>query len=253
MTLRVLVVAEDVLGMTLARDLSDRVVVERGPLWLADLWRDVEMRKLQRRWSGLDDAAGFVTWGGMKDLARSQGLRTHGLGMSGGAFEAYRAARTAAMLTPRPDVLVMCRDTDRTPDLRVDMLSGVERARVEDIPMLLAVARPESEAWVIAGFEPTASHEREALKALTQTLGFDPAAEPHRMTANTGDARDSKRCCGELLPRGDARSPRGERCWKDTSLDNLAHRGAFTGLPEYLAEVERVLLPRLSGVPAPSR
>jgi hypothetical protein len=249
-TLRVLVVAEDVLGMTLARDLCDRVVVERGPGWLADLWHDVVTRESQRWWGGLDAAAGFVTWGGMKELAQRQGLRTHGLGMSGGAFEAYRTAHAAAMLTPRPDVLVMCRDTDRTPNLRTDMLAGLKRARVEDVPMLLAVARPEAEAWVIAGFEPAATHEREALTALTQTLGFDPVAEPHRMTANTGDARDTKRCCDVLLPRG-VHSSRGESCWWNTPLDDLSRRGASAGLPEYLADIERVLLPRLSGEPAP--
>jgi hypothetical protein len=245
-TLRVLVVAEDVLGMTLARDLCDRVVIERGPTWLADLWHDVVTRDSQRQWSGLDASTGYVTWSGMKDLAQRLGLRTHGLGMSGGAFEAYRTAHAAAMLTPRPDVLVMCRDTDRTPSLRADMLSGVERARVEDVPMLLAVARPESEAWVIAGFEPSAAHEREARMTLAQTLGFDPVEEPHKMTANTGDARDAKRCCSVLLPRG-VHAPRGECCWRETSLDDLTRRGASTGLPEYIADVETTLLPRLAG------
>ncbi|MFO0647015.1 MAG: hypothetical protein U0326_12310 [Polyangiales bacterium] len=168
-------VAEDVLGMTLARDLCDRVVIERGPGWLADLWHDVVTRDSQRQWSGLDASTGYVTWG------RDEGTRrcVSGCARTGSAYRvapsrAYRTAHAAAMLTPRPDVLVMCRDTDRTPGLRADAhrCGACARGR-EDIPMLLAVARPESEAWVIGG-RPLHCNEREARVTLARTLGFDP-------------------------------------------------------------------------------
>jgi len=37
------------------------------------------------------------------------------------------------------------------------------------------------------------------------------------------------------------RSPRAARCWLDTPLDDLSRRGAKTGLPDYLADVARVV------------
>ncbi len=251
MTLRVLVVAEDVLGATLARDLCDRVVVERGPRWLSDLWHDALTRESQRRWGGVDDAERWAGWGDMKRLAGALGLRSHGLGMKGGAFEAYRTAHAAAMLDPRPDVLVMCRDTDGNDSLRTEMIAGLERARVDDVPIVLAVAHQEAEAWVVTGFVPRHAREREQLERLAHEVGFDPTLEPQRMTPKTrADARDTKRCCDLLLAEG-VHSDRGTACWLDTPLNDLTRRGRETGLPEYLADVERVILPVLTGVPAP--
>ena len=249
MTLRVLVVAEDQLGVTLARDLCDRVVVERGPSWLADLWHDARTRDSQRAWGGFDAADVWTEWAQTKKIADRRGLRTHGLGMEGYELAAYRAAHLAAMRTPRPDALVLCHDTDNKP-VRAQMIRGIERAHVEDVPMLLAVAHREAEAWVLAGFTPRHAQEREALSSLASEIGFDPTAEPHRVTSTVqNDPRDAKRCCGRLLAE-DLYAARATSCWRETPLDELVHRGASTGLPEYLAAVERVLLPVLTGTPA---
>ena len=140
----------------------------------------------------------------------------------------------------------MCHDTDGAPGLRAEMLRGLKRASV-DVPMVLAVAHQEAEAWVLAGFAHRHAQEREALSSLTREIGFDPSAEPHCATSNVrDDPRDAKRCCGHLLPEG-MHSQRAAACWRETTLDDLARRGVSTGLPEYLADVERVLLPVLTG------
>lgn len=245
MTLRVLVFAEDVLGMTLARDLSDRVVIERGPEWLADLWRAPEMRDSQRAWSGVDAADPWTTWIAAKELAQQRRVVTHGLGLKGYALVAYRAARLAATLQPTPDVVVLAIDTQGDEPLRGQMLQGLTRARVEGIPFALAVAHQESEAWAVAGFIAEHDAERSTLRALEATHGFDPTREPHRLTPNRPtDPRDAKRACAALF-RGGTRSPRAERCWLDTPLEDLERRGARTGLPEYLTDVARAFLPLL--------
>lgn len=49
-----------------------------------------------------------------------------------------------------------------------------------------------------------------------------------------------------LLPDGSF-SERGRRCWLDTPLEELERRGARTGLPEYLLDVARTVLPLLCG------
>jgi hypothetical protein len=250
MTLRVLVFAEDVLGMTLARDLCDRVVIERGPDWLSDLWRAPEIRAEQRAWSGVDPADLWTTWIAAKALGQRYRVSAHGLGMKGYSLVAYRAAHLAARLSPPPHVVVLCIDTQGDETTRTKMLDGLRCARVDDLPFALAVAHQESEAWVVAGFIPENNAEKDVLRDLEAEHGFAPAREPHRLTPNRQtDPRDAKRVCASLFPDG-TRSPRAERCWLDTSLDELEQRGARTGLCEYLADVERIILPLL-GAAAP--
>lgn len=245
MTLRVLVVAEDVLGMTLARDLCDRVVIERGPAWLSDLWRDRKIRGSQRAWSGVDPAEPWTKWASGKELA-PRSRASHGLGMKGYALVAYRFAHLAATVQPAPDVVMFCIDTQGDDTLRTQMLDGLRKARVEDLPFALAVAHQESEAWAVAGFVPENNAEKATLRDLEAEHGFAPTQEPHRLTPNRPtDPHDAKRVCVSLFPEG-TRSPRAERCWLETSLNDLEHRGAKTGLREYLADVARVVLPLLS-------
>lgn len=249
-TMRILVVAEDHLGATLARDLCDRVVIDRGPDWVSSTWGDAAVRETQRRWSGFDPAAAYTSWVGVKKLSEQRGLPMHPLGMKGYAAVAYRAAHMAALQTPRPDALVMCMDTQGVSTHRADVLAGLARAHVDDLPMLLAVAHQEVEAWVLAGFLPRHNDERDALVGLTREIGLDPTAEPHRMTPGRSTAlRDAKRCLTRLLPDG-TQSPRAVSCWLDTPLEALLRRAASTGMPEYVADVERALLPAITGAPA---
>lgn len=251
MTLRVLLFAEDVLGATLARDLGDRVVIERGasgPHWAPDLWRPLDLRASQRAWGGVHPEGLWTTWIAAKDLAQRGGIATHGLGMRGYALVAYRAARLAATLDPRPDVVVFAIDTQGDAGLRAQMEEGLARARGENLPVALAIAHQESEAWVVAGFVAENQAEKETLRALEAEHGFAPHREPHRLTPNKQtDPHDAKRVCSALFPDGTT-STRAERCWLDAPLEELERRGSRTGLPEYLADVVRVFWPAL-GVP----
>lgn len=247
MTLRVLVVAEDLLGMTLARDLCDRVVIERGPVDFASIWGDAALRETQRVWRGFTDADPWSTWSDVK----THGRTVNALGMKGGAVIAYRAVHVAVRLRPRPDVLVLCLDTqgNKHGDLREQMLDGLARAKVDDLPVVLAVAHQESEAWVVAGFEPQHRAERDVVSELRDELGFDPTEEAHRLTPDRRtDPRDAKRVCWRLLPGTEREhSLRGQQCWLATSLDTLERRGAHTGLSEYLAAIQETVLPRIAG------
>jgi hypothetical protein len=252
MTTRVLVFAEDVLGMTLARDLCDRVVVERGPIWLRDLWDDSTKREEQRTWAGVELGAPrpWSTWEDALEQAQRHGVVAQGLGLKGYAKVAYRTARLAAHLVtklqPAPDLVVFCIDTDGDETVAEQMREGVERANVGGLPISLAVMHQESEAWVVAGFVPENTAEELALRQLKSNLKFDPTSEPHRLTSRRQtEPRDAKRVCKSLVPEV-PHSERARRCWLDTSLDDLERRGAQTGLPEYLAAVKAIVLPALS-------
>lgn len=244
MTLRVVVFAEDVLGTTLARDLCDRVVIERGPAWLADVWRS-ELRDSQRVWSGMAPTEPWTTWTSTKEIARQRHVFTHGLGMKGYSLVAYRAAHLAASLEPAPDLVVFCIDTQGDDTHRQQVVDGLQNARVEGLPFALAVAHQESEAWVVAGFVAENDAEKHTLGELEKEHGFAPALEPHRLTPNrVTNPHDAKRVCRSLFPGG-TRSERAERCWRETSLAALERNGARTGLPEYLADITRLVLPLL--------
>jgi len=244
MTLRVLVLAEDELGMTLARDLCDRVVVERGSDWLVELWSYPALRETQRAWTGISHGESLLKWRSLNALSRERRVVMHVKGLRGYGIEAGKAARLAATCEPRPDLLVLCRDTDGRESVRQEMQDGLEQARA-DVPVVLAVAHQECEAWVIAGFFATNGAEKALLDKLQSEHGFDPTLEPHRLTAGKAtEPHDAKRVHDALLPAGSS-SERARQCWLDTPLLDLGHRGARTGLPDYLREVESVVLPLL--------
>lgn len=249
MTLSVLVIAEDVLGMTLARDLADRVVIERGPAWAADIWSDPELVATQRCWSGLKQSTPWTKWTQLKKMAEQHAIHAHGLGLTGHGVVAHKAARITARVDPQPDMLVLCIDSDGDPALRDDLQQGLDRVIGADVPCVLAVAHQESEAWVVAGFVPQGADEEAALLRLATEHRFDPTAAPHRLTAKRPtDPHDAKRVCEALFGAEGTRSERARRCWTDAPLADLEHRGEHTGLPEYLRDVGAVLVRLLGGV-----
>ncbi len=245
----ILVFAEDRLGVVLARDLSDRVVVERGPSWLADLWGNREIRESQRRWSGLERSEDWTSWVEAKELGRQRRLSVHALGMKGYASVAYRAAHLAAIQEHTPGLVVFCIDTDGSATVREELLDGLRKARVESLRFVLAVAHQECESWVLAGFVPDSAHERRLVESLEAEHGFDPTAEPHRMTPkNLSDPHDAKRICQQVFADSSThRVPRAQSCWLDTPLAELERRGSATGLPEYLANMRDAILPQVAG------
>ncbi len=255
MTLRFVLCAEDILSATLARDLCDRVVAERAQAeWLRALWSP-EHRDTQRRWTGLDEDPWWSDRHFCDRRAERAGIAGHFRVRETGRLKAfhgvaglaYRTVKLVATIEPPPDLLVLAGDTDGQEDPERLRRAGVEGA-AESLPVVVAEPVREAEAWVVAGFVPANEAEHGRLRAIERELGFDPTLCSERlMSAVTGDRRDAKRVCRALLG-ADHVSPHDERaraCWLDTPLDVLAAHGRRNGLAEYLAEVERVLLPRL--------
>lgn len=144
---------------------------------------------------------------------------------------------------PRPELVILARDGD---GYAAQRRRGVDQVRTKlqwSFPVVLAMPEPEGEAWFIAGFEPRNDEERARLDALVQELAFDPTKQPHRTTAHPNDAStDTKRVLARLT-RDDAL--RRDACL-DHPLDELARRGATTGLAQFIAELREHLPARFA-------
>ncbi|WP_242515140.1 hypothetical protein [Sorangium cellulosum] len=110
--------------------------------------------------------------------------------------------------------------------------------------MLLGVAHPMRECWVLAGFVPETRPEVAALDALRKELGFDPTARSHELDASSKTAKRSPKRILERLTGGEV--DREARCWTEPDLDHLRQRGRDNGLAAFLSEVEERLAPALS-------
>lgn len=254
MTLRVLHVAEDALSAAVSRDLLDRVVTERGPHWLRELFLVAELRATQRRFETLDGNEGWASRRAVKSQADARGVRSF-TRLSGNAALASKCLLLAAKIDPGC-VVLLAFDRDRHPDDQT-LRHGASSTTSAGTPRcVVAEAVPEFDAWVLAGWSAENRAEHEALREAEAQLAarghkFAPLEALHRLTSNvSGDARDAKRLCAVLcgLAADDQVSAdveRARRCWSDSPIEALEARGAHTGLCEYLRDVERVVLPAL--------
>lgn len=259
MTLRILHVAEDGLSAAVSRDLLDRVVAERSPDWLSELFADPALRATQRRFEDLDGREAWASRGAVKARAEALGVRSFAR-LSGNAALASKCLLLAARIDPGL-VVLLAFDRDRHPDDQT-LRHGVAMTCATGTPRcVVAEAMPEFDAWVLAGWQPENRVEQEALHAAEAQLAaqgqrFAPLDGLHRLTSNvSGDTRDAKRLCASLcgLDAGAQVGPddaRARRCWTEAPLEALEARGAHTGLREYLRDVARVVVPALGGGPS---
>ena len=238
------VIVEGMEDARTACDLADRVVVEEGPHWLFPSERDA-----MRTWTGLQSDEDFTKWTEVKALAQKQNVRSLGhpkRGEPGGADLAQ--ARKAIILhvlmkgEEEAPVLLLVRDTDAERESRRDLEQARKQPRTpEGLTVVIGVARPMREAWVLNGFDPVDENEEETLAELKRELGCDPRTDAHTLTASrSGAKRNPKRVLGELVASG---SERERQCWTETDLAILQNRGAETGLATFLEEVEDRLIP----------
>jgi len=215
-------------------------------------WIEPEILDGHRRWQGLEEeGSSHLEWRQVKEHARSRGLKAHGhFTGEPGEPDAYAARRALLLLNARPpDAVVLVRDTDGQEERR----RGLEQARAGQprtgqpwpFPVLLAVAHPKREAWVLAGFEPRSEAENTSLAQCRQEFGFDPRLRSEELFAKTpGAPRDAKRVVRLLV--GETYD-REQSCWADCPLEDLTERGRLNGLTDYLEEVRTRLVPLFTG------
>ncbi|WP_437618116.1 hypothetical protein [Sorangium sp. So ce1151] len=224
--------------------LVDRVLVGAVP--------DLERKLRQARsYCGIEPDASFVMWSAVNQYPVP---RRHG---HFGGRPALEDARTAVLALrcfvardPQPGAVVLVRDSDGKP---AERRQGLEQARGDfawPFEVVLGIAHPMRECWVLAGFVPSTRQEAASLADLRKELGFDPTARSHELDASSRTAKRSpKRVLDHLT---DGEDEREARCWTEPTLDHLSERGQDNGLAAFLGEVEDRLVPALSGS-APSR
>jgi hypothetical protein len=226
--------------------LADRVLVE-GIDWL-----EPEMLDTQRQWTGLTSEEPFLKWASVHGEVSRTGLKGFYGHFQGGpgapdALVARKALMLFAGALRRPAAVLLVRDSDNDPQRRV----GLEQAR-RDRPwpfeVIIGVAEPKRECWVLAGFKSKSPDEAERLRQLQERLSFHPVQQAHRLTARTPGAKtDAKDALGELTQ---GEWERECACWKETPLSELEQHGRDTGLAAYLQEVRERLVPVLGGQPS---
>lgn len=248
MSHRFAVVAEAPADHRTATELADRIIIDAINDWL-----DEDHLPHQREW--VTDVAGEqLTWKRIRKLAEAAGIEAEGFfnGEPGlpDARAARRALRYLRATVPELEAVVLIRDQDDQADRR----DGLEQARKEDhegLAIIVGLAIPEREAWVISGFVPEDENEQVRLDDERQKLGFNPCARSQELTACKDDAalRSPKRVL-RVLTSGDY--DRERRCWSESSLANLRERGTENGLVAYMDEVRTHLAPLIGHVHRPA-
>lgn len=221
-----------------ATGLADRVLCQEVE------WIEPESIDLHRRWQGLAEGSAYLEWRRTATLARERGLRPHGhFDGRPGAPDAYAARRALLLLAleaSRLDAVLLIRDSDGEMERR----TGLEQARAErawPFPVVLGLAHPKRECWVLAGFEPRSDAERERLANARRSLGFDPRSNAHLLLASQrGAPRDAKRVLSDLTLGS---FDREAACWMECDLEILRELGTETGLTAYLDEILEHLVP----------
>ncbi len=238
MSRRFFVIHEARADFDLATELADRVMI------FEVAWLDESLLDSQRTWIGE-----ALTWKSIPERARELGIRVHGhFDGEPGQADAAAARRAILYLLRQHDpveAILLIRDQDDQPERR----KGLEQARKASetqVRVVIGLAIPERECWVLCGFDPRDDAERMSLDAERQNLGFHPCRESHQLTACKDDRakRSPKRVHRELIG---ANWEREKECWTATPLPVLAERGLANGLKDYLEEIKDRLVPLITG------
>lgn len=209
-------------------------------------WFDEELLDSLRAWRGIEPAEPFSKWTRTAALAREHRIQSLGkFDGQPGSHYAKRASTTLKLFAKfgMPDAVILVVDADDQPARK----QGLEQARDGFSiarRVVVGVANPEREAWVLAGFVAKDDVERQRLAAERQRLGFDPTTHPHELGGS--GKRDAKRAYASLVSDWD----RERECLLTPELADLRGRGRGAGLADFLAEVEERLVRLVERGPA---
>lgn len=229
----------------IAQVLADRVV-----LAMVD-WADGNLHAL-REWcdSVTADAQNWILeWTTIKHLAKALNIRIHGhFDGEPGAPDAATARRAVFVLqkTIDPKAVFLIRDADNHSARRKGLEQAREHFANQPVRIVIGLAHPEREAWVLAGYVANDKREQELVAAERQNLGFDPCERSAELTAGRDDtAKRSPKRVLNVLTNGSRY--REQECWNQTPLEILRKRGEANGLNEYLNEVHTDIVPLFAG------
>ncbi len=243
MSLPIAVVYEADADFQIATELADRVFCEMF------YYIEPELLESYRTWIGAIRTHEKLTWSNLPKLAREIGIKAHGhfdgVPAEADAIAARRAIRFLLKSIPDLNAIVLIRDQDDQPQRRTGLEQAIDEHR--GCPIIIGLAIPEREAWVISGFVPKDDAEQTRLDEEREKLSFHPLERSHELTAGKDDSawRSPKRVL-KALTHGN--NERERDCWNETQLATLRDRGSENGLLQYLNEVETRLAPLLGHI-----
>jgi hypothetical protein len=252
MAIRILVVAEAPADWRMVAHLIDRKVLHYAP----DLMQDAGSLEAVRIWCGIEADSQFTSFSRLKKLAfdeHKSALRGAGpIGFSGSAREGFEWASVKKVLIlarlgarPAPDAIVYSRDMDRRPRERKESIENAI-STIPDPPfvVVLALANPKREAWILNGFIVRNAAEEKRLSGLKKELGLDPCEKAEEVDVSTpGALKDAKRVLKKLT---DGDHDRESECL-NAPWETLRKRGKNTGLAEFLEQVKDRIVPLVTG------
>ncbi|QAT82109.1 hypothetical protein EJ065_0502 [Corallococcus coralloides] len=225
-----------------ASGIADRVLVD-------DIdWLDDALLDTQRRWRGLTPSESFLRWASVRAEATNAGLKNL-FGHFGkkpaepDALVARRALLLFAGSETKPQAVMLVRDSDADDRRRI----GLEQARADrpwPFQVIIGVAEPKRECWVLTGFDARESEE-DTLKQVEQRLSFHPVRDAHKLTAREHGAKNDAKKALEELASGSLERER--ECLQVTPLETLRQRGERVGLTQFLSEISERLVPVMDG------
>jgi len=207
-------------------------------------WLEAEHLEHLRAWRGVEPGTEITLWKHVTTLVKTHRVVPMGFFDGNPGEHDARMARRVLLLFAKlgmPDLVILVHDADDRPERRL----GFEQAR-NGTPLperiVIGIADPEREAWVIGGFVPRDEREQAAVASERQRLGFDPTLAPHELRGN--GKRSAKTALANLL--GDDRQ-REHRCLTELPLVKLRQRGEHSGLAAFLDEIDERVVPVVSG------
>jgi hypothetical protein len=251
-------IAEDRAAAIAVISLVDRAIRECQIEWLRELW-DPPAHTDQRAWRPLPGDRGeaiatpaekYTKKAHLEAVLGPRRLRSYALGVGGRAAEVAKGIAAIEYTNAHSDsaVAVLAFDLDRERIAEVYAEFESRRERFErgkhGCCLLLAVAKPEFEAWYIAGFMPQDEAEKARLAACENEYGFCPTAHPHRLTSASSSAeRDAKKTLRRLT------GGNGDREAECLQHPEFFTRGSETGIAEFYSQLIARMISALSGAP----
>lgn len=247
-----IVIVESGADARTATKLAERVLLEKID------WLEEDNLQYSFRWCGLQEGTEYSCW---KDIGRilesleSSGLklpRYRGHYSKGVPLKADGAASIKVLnlvrflqRTRQIKAVFLIRDLDN----QLERREGLEQARSQHIQLqpkleiIIGTANPKREAWVLNGFIPSNQQEEKILEAIRTQLSFDPCIESHRLRSTSQEEPDRIRNPKVVVEQLTGNDMERERlCWEATSLEILRERGVYTGLQDYIYEIEQYLM-----------
>lgn len=241
-----LILGEDVAHGALGGELVRRTVLEQaegqGAEWIHEGNVDRELEWLGEE--ALDEVRPGLRY--TKSSAAGKKLKLRGWGARSVGYQFWRRVLAWADLQAVEGLIIA---TDGGDGLAEGLQEAAEDT-ASNRALVLAIARPEAEAWFVLGFEPSGRAEQARHADLARSLGFEPSHEPHRLSSWPADTpTDAKRVLNQLL-RGDNTSRAVGRadlaaCVAQClpSARHIAERGGACGVRAFVAAIRVELTP----------